>query len=63
MTAVNEWLALKRVHEGGITIRDGVFVNRAQLVAEYLAVALAELIRTEHLALGRPDPTGGSRSV
>lgn len=55
---VNEWLALMRVHEGGVATLGGRFVHCGQPVAEYLAGALAELLRTEHLALGRPDPTG-----
>ncbi|MGH3905787.1 MAG: hypothetical protein ACRDTE_16620 [Pseudonocardiaceae bacterium] len=58
MSAVNEWLALMRVHEGGVAIRDGEYLNQGQPVADYLAAALDELIRTEHLALGRATPSG-----
>ena len=53
-----EWLALLRVHEGGLTTLDGRFLNHGQPVAGYLADAIEELIRTGHLALGRPDPIG-----
>ena len=52
MSAVNEWLALLRVHEGGMTTSEGRFFNQGRPVDDYLAAALAELIRTEYLALG-----------
>ncbi|MGH3904871.1 MAG: hypothetical protein ACRDTE_11880 [Pseudonocardiaceae bacterium] len=55
---MNEWLALLRVHEGGVTSLEGQFLNHGQPVAEYLAATFVELIQTEHLALGRPDPSG-----
>ena len=58
VSPVNEWLALMRVHEGGITTLHGHFFRHGQPVAEYLADALVELLRTEHLALGRPDLNG-----
>lgn len=58
MSAVNEWLALLRVHEGGVAIRDGEYLNHGQPVAGYLAAALDELLRTGHLALGRATPSG-----
>lgn len=58
MTAVHEWLALLRVHEGGVTTLGGRFLNHGQPVADYLAAALAELIRSELLALGRATPSG-----
>lgn len=57
MTAVNEWLALLRVHEGGVTTVGGRFFNHGQPVAAYLAATFDELIRTEHLALARPTPS------
>ena len=52
MSAVNEWLALLGVHEGGVTTLAGRFFNQGRPVADYLAATLAELIRTGHLALG-----------
>lgn len=58
MTRVNEWLALLRVHEGGVTALEGRLFNHGQPVADYLAAAFDELLRSEHLALGRPDPSG-----
>ena len=61
MSSVNEWLALTRVHEGGVTKLDGRFFNRGQQVADYLAAAVDELIRTELLTLGRPDPIGAQQ--
>lgn len=61
VTVVNEWLALRRAHEGGVTMLGGRFFNHGRPVAEYLAVALDELIRAELLALGRADPVGVQR--
>ncbi len=58
MSPVNEWLALLRVHEGGVTKLDGHYLNHGRPVAGYVADALDELIRTELLALARPDPAG-----
>ncbi|MGH4017145.1 MAG: hypothetical protein ACRDSL_25110 [Pseudonocardiaceae bacterium] len=58
MSAVHEWLALLRAHEGGVTTLGGHFFNHGRPVADYLAVALGELIRTEYLALGRATPSG-----
>ena len=58
MSPVNEWLALFRVHEGGVTRLDGDYLNHGRPVADYLAVVLDELIRTELLALGRSTPSG-----
>ncbi|MGH8575108.1 MAG: hypothetical protein ACREX8_21440 [Gammaproteobacteria bacterium] len=55
---MNEWLALMRAHQGGVTTLGGRYFNHGQPVAEYLATALEELIRTEHLALGRATPSG-----
>lgn len=52
MSAVNEWLAMFHVHEGGVTMLEGCFFNQGRLVGDYLAVVLVELIRTGHLALG-----------
>ncbi|MGH3906140.1 MAG: hypothetical protein ACRDTE_18450 [Pseudonocardiaceae bacterium] len=58
MSTVNEWLALLRVHEAGVTKLDGHYLNHGRPVAEYLAAALDELIRNELLALGRSTPSG-----
>lgn len=58
---VNEWLALLRVHEGGVTRLDGHYLNHGRPVAGYLAEAIEELIRAELLALARPDPVGVQR--
>jgi len=55
---MNEWLALLRVHEGGVTVLAGCFFNQERPVDDYLAAALAELIRTGHLALGAVVPSG-----
>ncbi|MGH3798473.1 MAG: hypothetical protein ACRDSP_26820 [Pseudonocardiaceae bacterium] len=41
-----------------MAIRDGEYLNHGQPVAGYLADALDELLRTEHLALGRTSPSG-----
>lgn len=37
---VNEWLALLRGHEGGVTTLEGRFLNHGQSVADYLPAAL-----------------------
>ncbi|MGH3902988.1 MAG: hypothetical protein ACRDTE_02125 [Pseudonocardiaceae bacterium] len=58
MSQVNEWLALLRVHEGGVTKLDGNYLNQGRPVAGYLAEAIDELIRSERLALGRATPSG-----
>ncbi|MGH3796492.1 MAG: hypothetical protein ACRDSP_16565 [Pseudonocardiaceae bacterium] len=55
---MNEWLALLRVHEGGMSRLEGRFYNHGRPVADYLTDGLDALIRTEHLALGRPTPIG-----
>ncbi|MFN2495136.1 MAG: hypothetical protein ABR608_04410 [Pseudonocardiaceae bacterium] len=52
-----EWLALRRVHEGGVTKLGGGYLHYGQPLADYLGAALDELLRTEHLALGRPTPS------
>lgn len=41
-----------------MTTVGGLFFNHGQPVADYLAAALDELIRTEHLALGRATSSG-----
>lgn len=61
VTSVTEWLALLRVHEGGVTKLNGTYLNHGQQVAAYLADALDELIRAELLALARPDPIGAQQ--
>ncbi len=53
-----EWLALHRVHEGGLTSCNGGYLNHGRPVAGYLADALDVLVRTGHLALGPSSPTG-----
>lgn len=58
VSAVNEWLALRRVHEGGVTRLGDRFFNEGRPVADYLAAAFDELIRCELLALGRATPSG-----
>lgn len=61
VSLVNEWLALLRVRKGGVTRLDGHYLNRGRAVAGYVADALDELIRTELLALARPDPIGAQQ--
>lgn len=58
VSPVNEWLALLRVHQGGVTRLDNDYLNHGRPVTDYLADALDELIRSELLALGRPTPSG-----
>lgn len=52
------WLALLRVHQGGVTKLDGHCLNHGRPVANYVAGALDELIRNELLSLGRSTPSG-----
>lgn len=59
MTPVTEWLALLRVHEGGVTTLEDGFLDHGRPVAGYVGTALRELIRSRHLALGRTVETGG----
>lgn len=55
---VTEWLALHRAHEGGVTKLNNGFLNHGRPVAGYLADAIDGLIRSEHLVLGQPSPSG-----
>ncbi|MGH3941493.1 MAG: hypothetical protein ACRDTG_23265 [Pseudonocardiaceae bacterium] len=55
---VTEWLALLRVHEGGVTRLAGHYLNCGWPVAGYLADVLDELIDTGFLALAQPNPIG-----
>lgn len=59
--AMYQWLALRRVHEVGATKLASRFLSRERPVADYLAETLDALIRTEHLALDRPDPIGAQQ--
>lgn len=61
MTPVSEWLALRRVHEGSVTLMCGIILKHGRPVADHLAGAVTELIRTGHLALGRPALDGQQR--
>lgn len=65
MTRVHEWLALLRVHQGGVTrlTDSGHYLNQGRAVADYLAEAFDELIGTGRLALGAADANGRQRQV
>ena len=58
VSAVSEWLALRRVHEGGVTRLGDRFFNHGRPVADYLATAFDDLIGCELLALGRATQNG-----
>jgi hypothetical protein len=64
-SAVTEWLALRRVHEGGVTqlTTSEQFLDRGRPVAGYLAEALGQLIGSGHLTLGAGDPDRSQRQV
>ena len=53
-----EWMALRRVHDGGVTTRDGTYLQHGRPIVGEVAATLDRLIRAECLALGRPDPDG-----
>jgi hypothetical protein len=55
---VAEWLALHRVHEGGVTKLVGHFFTEGRPVADYLAKVFDGLISAGFVALGQPSPTG-----
>lgn len=61
VTPVNEWLALRRVHEGRVIATGGRFLDQGRPVAEYLTAALGELLDAGLLAWGRADPVGVQR--
>jgi hypothetical protein len=58
VSVVNDWLALLRVHEGGVTTLAGRFFNHGRPVADYLVETFTGLISTGQLALGRATPSG-----
>lgn len=53
-----EWLALHRVHEGGVTTLGGEYFNAGRPVSGELADTFGVLIGSGLLALGQPDPIG-----
>ncbi|MCA1705659.1 MAG: hypothetical protein LC808_21330 [Actinobacteria bacterium] len=57
-TRVTEWLALRRVHEGGLTKLSGHYLNCGRPVGGFLAEMIDELVSAGFLALGRSSPTG-----
>jgi len=62
MSEVTEWLGLHQAHEGSVHKLNSSYVNAdGRPVAEFLAAAFDELISSELLALGRPDPRGHQR--
>ena len=61
MTQVNEWLALMRAHEGGITKLGDIYLKHGERVAGYVATVISELIESRLPALSMPDPAGMQR--
>lgn len=57
-SAVREWLALRRVHAGGVTRLGDSYLNFGCRVPSYLADEIDNLIGRGLLALGQPDPIG-----
>src|SRR3712207_8453271 len=56
-----QWLLLRRVNQGEVTIRDGGYVLGEQPVTGYLAAVLDALLEGGWLVLGEPDSRGGQR--
>lgn len=61
MAQVNEWLALMRAHEGGVTKLGDIYLKHGERMACYLANAITQLVASRHLALSAPDATGRQR--
>lgn len=53
-----EWMALRRVHDGGLVALDGRYFDGGRPVSGDVATALDDLIRDGCLALGRAGPAG-----
>lgn len=53
-----EWLALHRVHEGGVARLGGIYFNHGRPVSGALAAEFGRLIDSGLLALARPDLRG-----
>ncbi|MGQ0778021.1 MAG: hypothetical protein ACT4NY_27025 [Pseudonocardiales bacterium] len=53
-----QWWALRRVHDGGVILVDGDYVQHGRVVIGEVADAITRLIDTGYLALGTPDPRG-----
>lgn len=58
MTPVTEWLALLRVHEGGVTRQGGYYLNYGRPIIKYVADALDELVDARILVLGPANEYG-----
>lgn len=60
-SAVVEWRALHRVHEGAVTKFNGEYFNAGRTIVDFLVAALDDLINRGLLALERPDSRGCQR--
>jgi hypothetical protein len=58
MTPVTEWLALLRVHEGGVTRQGSCYLNYGRPVIKHVADALNELVDARILVLGPANEYG-----
>jgi hypothetical protein len=58
-----ELLALRRVHDGGVTTGEDGYLQHGRVITGQVAAALDRLIQTEYLALARPSPDGLNGTV
>jgi hypothetical protein len=57
---LGRWLALRRVHRGGIAqFTQGVFIDRGRPVPDYIGGSLAALLAEGHIRTGRPEEGTG----
>lgn len=58
------WLALRRVHEGGVTLLEDSYYHHGHALPHYLNAPLTELLNAEQLVLAEADPhTAGMQQV
>lgn len=53
-----EWLALRRVHDGGLVLTEDGYVQHGRAITGEVAEAIGRLLDAGALALGQPDPRG-----
>ncbi|MGH3916208.1 MAG: hypothetical protein ACRDTC_22800 [Pseudonocardiaceae bacterium] len=53
-----EWVALCRVHDGGVILVEGDYIQHGRVIVGDVADTITRLIDTGYLALGTPDPRG-----
>lgn len=63
MTPVTEWLALLRVHEGGVAWQSNRYLNHGSPMIKYVADAIDQLLETHVLAIGPLNEYGQQRVI